>query len=435
MGFNLKKLNEIKYVSQCRRAFGFILSHFGLCILVTLYLMAGASIFEQLEKDNEVKECFDGLKDYNKMETATLESLRTIIYSLYPESDGSTKRIMGLLETFGSNVMDIKYDGRDCENYGQPGGPQFKWSWHGSLLFVVTVVSTIGYGHIAPKTVWGRIVCIAYAIIGIPLTMIFLALIGNTLAKIFRFTYTMIIHCGCCRKKKKEPNINKQCNIQRNNTVSDRMSQRVNISSVQIVEPTDNLHFRVHARKQDEKSIDTSLTSTDAKESRILATVSNLDAVHQSKGKANICPHDLKVITQEDIRQREQTDEEQFMLADDNEHDEEELNHGVPLTVTILIIISYILFGAIIFGVWRSWDMLQATYFCFISLSTIGFGDFVPGTDFTLPSAHAELVFGSVYIIFGLALISMGFALMQEEAMKMTAWIGKKLGVVQDHED
>lgn len=41
---------------------------------------------------------------------------------------------------------------------------------------------------------------------------------------------------------------------------------------------------------------------------------------------------------------------------------------------------SYILFGAIIFIRWEdSWKVLTGCYFCFISLSSIGFGDVVPG--------------------------------------------------------
>lgn len=42
--------------------------------------------------------------------------------------------------------------------------------------------------------------------------------------------------------------------------------------------------------------------------------------------------------------------------------------------------VSYILFGAIIFIRWEdSWKVLTGCYFCFISLSSIGFGDVVPG--------------------------------------------------------
>lgn len=53
-----------------------------------------------------------------------------------------------------------------------------------------------------------------------------------------------------------------------------------------------------------------------------------------------------------------------------------ELNNPYSFTISIY---SYILSGAILFGRWEDWNYLDGSYFCFISLSSIGFGDLVPG--------------------------------------------------------
>jgi len=60
-----------------------------------------------------------------------------------------------------------------------------------------------GYGHVAPKTKWGRLITIVYALVGIPLTFLYLSNMGNFMAKCFRLFYqrvsmTPISHRSCC---------------------------------------------------------------------------------------------------------------------------------------------------------------------------------------------------------------------------------------------
>lgn len=46
-----------------------------------------------------------------------------------------------------------------------------KWSFLQSVFFSSTIITTIGYGNIVPVTKEGRIFCIFFAMIGIPLTL------------------------------------------------------------------------------------------------------------------------------------------------------------------------------------------------------------------------------------------------------------------------
>ncbi|KAM7376019.1 hypothetical protein PAMP_005771 [Pampus punctatissimus] len=59
------------------------------------------------------------------------------------------------------------------------------WDWGSAFFFAGTVITTIGYGNIAPSTVGGKIFCILYAIFGIPLFGFLLAGIGDQLGTIF----------------------------------------------------------------------------------------------------------------------------------------------------------------------------------------------------------------------------------------------------------
>uniref|UniRef100_A0A665WCG7 Potassium channel subfamily K member 10-like n=1 Tax=Echeneis naucrates TaxID=173247 RepID=A0A665WCG7_ECHNA len=60
-----------------------------------------------------------------------------------------------------------------------------QWDLGSAFFFAGTVITTIGYGNIAPSTEGGKIFCILYAIFGIPLFGFLLAGIGDQLGTIF----------------------------------------------------------------------------------------------------------------------------------------------------------------------------------------------------------------------------------------------------------
>ncbi|CAF1147059.1 unnamed protein product [Didymodactylos carnosus] len=120
--------------------------------------------------------------------------------------------------------------------------------------------------------------------------------------------------------------------------------------------------------------------------------------------------------------------------------DDYETNSGkdrvtVPLTITMLIIAGYIWAGSVLFHKFEEWTMIQSGYFCFITLATIGFGDFVPGQRKDDPNAGAKLILGAIYVLFGMAILAMCFDLMQEEIVAKFRWIGKKIGIIEDDHD
>ncbi|KAF0292940.1 TWiK family of potassium channels protein 7 [Amphibalanus amphitrite] len=51
----------------------------------------------------------------------------------------------------------------------------------------------------------------------------------------------------------------------------------------------------------------------------------------------------------------------------------------VPIVITMIMIALCLILGAVIFSNWEDWSLSSAGYFSFVTLTTIGFGDMVPG--------------------------------------------------------
>ena len=107
----------------------------------------------------------------------------------------------------------------------------------------------------------------------------------------------------------------------------------------------------------------------------------------------------------------------------------------VPISLVSIIVAAYILAGAIVFSMWEDdWDLLNGAYFCFITLSTIGFGDLVPGQGtFSTNTEHGQvqLFLCCIYLLVGLAIIAMAFNLVQEEVTTRARNFGKMLGIIK----
>ena len=47
----------------------------------------------------------------------------------------------------------------------------------------------------------------------------------------------------------------------------------------------------------------------------------------------------------------------------------------IPISVTLSLLSSYLILGAVLFSEWEKWKFLDGAYFCFITLATIGLGE------------------------------------------------------------
>ncbi|CAN9514336.1 unnamed protein product [Ophioblennius macclurei] len=125
------------------------------CII--FYLSVGAAIFQILEesnwvsaKDRYILQKENILRNYACLTKEGLEEILEIV----SEAAGQGVTITG-------------------ENHRNT------WDWANSVIFAASIVTTIGYGNVAPKTKGGRVFCIIYGLFGIPLCLVWISRLGT----------------------------------------------------------------------------------------------------------------------------------------------------------------------------------------------------------------------------------------------------------------
>uniref|UniRef100_T1HSL1 Ion_trans_2 domain-containing protein n=1 Tax=Rhodnius prolixus TaxID=13249 RepID=T1HSL1_RHOPR len=104
----------------------------------------------------------------------------------------------------------------------------------------------------------------------------------------------------------------------------------------------------------------------------------------------------------------------------------------VPIWLCVFLVVSYIIGGALLFSDWEDWGYADSAYFCFITLTTIGFGDFVPAQRVNRKNGEMSIALCSLYLLFGIALLAMSFNLVQEEVINNVKKIARSLGILKD---
>uniref|UniRef100_A0A1A9W3N8 Potassium channel domain-containing protein n=1 Tax=Glossina brevipalpis TaxID=37001 RepID=A0A1A9W3N8_9MUSC len=242
---------------------------------------------------------------------------------------------------------------------------QKSWNFVNCILYCWTVITTIGYGHITPKTTLGQSLTIIYAIIGIPMFLILLADFGKLFTRGFKFVWGFVrrlYYTGTCRK------------IRKQQQVRDAMTGFSAVYDMAIRRPSHFLGMRGDGPDLE----------------------SQASEAGKSHPETPSSPYPDTIIVDDEF--------------------------NLPISLASLLLISYILFGTFVYTLWEDWTYFEAFYFVFISMSTIGFGDFVPN--------HPIFMMCSIiYLVFGLALTSMFINVVQIKLSDTFKQASAKIGV------
>ena len=78
---------------------------------------------------------------------------------------------------------------------------------------------------------------------------------------------------------------------------------------------------------------------------------------------------------------------------------------NIPIMVNLMFIFTFLFAGALCFSSWEGWGLASSIYFCFITLTTIGFGDLWPSYSFLHYAdgfgPFMQMVVTVLYSIFG----------------------------------
>ncbi|XP_058978524.1 TWiK family of potassium channels protein 7 [Musca domestica] len=343
----------------------------GVLILVLLYTAMGSIIFVTLEGELDdttaLETAVAASKPYPRNELANAEirsrtvdrlwSITEDLNILYKENWTrlAAQEVQHFQDTLLRSVRQSK-----IHQTGVPmNPPSHKWTYASAFLYSLTLITTIGYGGISPRTQWGRIAALIYALFGIPIVLLYLSAMGEGLSAGMR----------CLFRKARSKS-----------TVSNG-----NGSGGGGGNPSSGNQSSSGNKKSGNES------KHKSKSGQHFAGPKMLPGHHHQYGA--LSKHCSSTGG----------------------------SPSVPISICVMVLICYITSGALLFHKMQDWSVLEALYFCFTSLGTIGFGELTP-------SGNLTLYLASGYILIGMAVVAMCFSLIQTE---LVMWLRRFS--VQDH--
>ncbi|XP_062529098.1 potassium channel subfamily K member 18 isoform X1 [Bombyx mori] len=355
-----------------RGLLSFLFSNVGVIVLVVAYTIAGAFMFQAIEGESEMERMTHMALERNNTAENLWQNV-TLALNLFNETAMKERITIELIHYQKKIVFAVRH--------GWDGGRSSRqWSFSSAFLYSLTVITTIGYGHLSPRTNWGKVVTILYTLLGMPLFLLYLTNLGELLARWFKCIYALVCHCRGC------PGFTKRR--------AARFRQQLDISDAESIERPP--HWK--SGYLDSDCTPEYRIPPNARDFQRRPDYFRSASMPQPWERREALPAQPRGWS-EPLAFRtdsEGTSEFSYVTFDAQ-------TITVPISVCVCIMVGYIIFGSMLFGMWENWDQLDGAYFCFISLSSIGFGDLAPGERVYMPRIETLFIACSMYLMdFGL---------------------------------
>ncbi|XP_008059424.1 potassium channel subfamily K member 18 [Carlito syrichta] len=345
----------------CPGAMGKLLP--GLCFLCSLvtYALVGAVLFSAIEGSR-----VPGAKEEREFKVF-LEKLCIILEC---------------------NITDVEGREQDLQDHLQKVKPDWfntsaDWTFLSSLFFCCTVFSTVGYGHIYPVTRLGKYLCMLYALFGIPLMFLVLTDTGDILATILSTSYNRFRKLPFFTRL-----VSKRCS-------SSLCRRKPATKPVEEAFPQIIISAEELPGSKPGKCASAPDCISQASESLLSSEKQNTLQLPLQAMESHSCPELVLERLSHSI------------ISNLNEVGQQVESLEVPLSVIAFVVFAYISCAAALLPLWeKQMDFENAFYFCFITLTTIGFGD-------TVLEHPNFFLFFSIYIIVGMEILWIAFKLVQ----------------------
>ncbi|RWS31073.1 hypothetical protein B4U80_00788 [Leptotrombidium deliense] len=387
-----QRSRAVRYRDYCRAVATFLFSHIGLCAMVAAYSTSGAALFQFLEKDYEMR-----IRDEVEQQRDRYAEQLWIVTANQDnvlKKENWSEHAVDVLHQFEEYLLNVSkrhgFDGKDKSDVS-------RWTFMGALLYSIIVITTIGYGDRVPLTLGGKIATIFYAIAGIPLMLLFLSNIGDVMANSFKFIYWKLY-------------------------TNHHDASQVPIISNKYALRSDTIDVINHSRFTFPQPL--------------------YNELEPNFGTVSHATHSMQTRTDDSESDEESDEEEQSSYKEVN----------VPISMCLSLLIGYICIGGKLFKDLEGWEYLEGFYFCFVTLTTIGFGDYVPGQKLIYSAATKQvpgekftdtletettliLVACACYLVFGLGLVAMSLNLFRDTVADNVRQIGEKIGIIKSESD